>query len=73
MAGGSYILPLGFIVLFVMFAGWFNTVAHESEGGCYQASGHVFRWGMSWFIFRRMFFAAFFGALGYIRLYRYRI
>ena len=71
MTGGNLMLLLGFLVLFVMFAGWFSTVAHESEGGLYNKQvGMSFRWGMSWFIFSEvMFFAAFFGALGYMRLY----
>jgi cytochrome c oxidase subunit 3 len=71
MTGGNIMLLLGFVVLFVMFAGWFSTVAHESEGGLYNKQvGMSFRWGMSWFIFSEvMFFAAFFGALGYMRLY----
>jgi len=71
MAGGNVMLILGFIVLFVMFGGWFSTVAHESEGGMYNKQvGMSFRWGMSWFIFSEvMFFGAFFGALGYMRLY----
>ena len=68
---GKVLLILGFIVLFIMFSGWFYTVAHESEGGHYNHQvGVSFRWGMSWFIFSEvMFFAAFFGALGYMRLY----
>jgi cytochrome c oxidase subunit 3 len=52
-----------------MLAGWFTTVAHESEGGQYnkQVDGS-FRWGMGWFIFSEvMFFGAFFGALFYMR------
>ncbi len=71
MTGGNVMLVLGFIVLFFMFAGWFSTVAHESEGGLYNKQvGMSFRWGMSWFIFSEvMFFGAFFGALGYMRLY----
>ena len=71
MHGGGFILLAGFLVLFYMFAGWFSTVAHESEGGLYNAQvGKSFKWGMSWFIFSEvMFFAAFFGALGYMRLY----
>ena len=71
MTGGNLLLLLGFLVLFVMFAGWFSVVAHESEGGKYNKQvGMSFRWGMSWFIFSEvMFFAAFFGALGYMRLY----
>lgn len=71
MVPGTLLLLLGFLVLFVMFAGWFSTVAHESEAGHYnQQVDRSFRWGMSWFIFSEvMFFAAFFGALGYMRLY----
>ena len=68
---GKVVLLLGFIVLFYMFSGWFYTVAHESEAGLYNKQvGASFRWGMSWFIFSEvMFFAAFFGTLGYIRMY----
>ena len=71
MSGGTVMLLLGFLVLFVMFGGWFTTVAHESESGAYNKQvGMSFRWGMSWFIFSEvMFFAAFFGVLGYMRMY----
>jgi cytochrome c oxidase subunit 3 len=71
MTGGNILLLCGFLVLFFMFAGWFSAVAHESESGSYNAQvDKSFRWGMSWFIFSEvMFFGAFFGALGYIRLY----
>jgi cytochrome c oxidase subunit 3 len=53
-----------------MLAGWFSTVAHESEGGMYNKQVDAgFRWGMSWFIFSEvMFFGAFFGALFYMRV-----
>jgi cytochrome c oxidase subunit 3 len=70
ITGGNVLLLLGFVVLFVMFAGWFSTVAHESESGMYNHQvGMSFRWGMSWFIFSEvMFFAAFFGALFYARV-----
>ena len=52
-----------------MLFGWFGTVIGESEGQLYnQKVDHSFRWSMSWFIFSEvMFFAAFFGALFYIR------
>jgi cytochrome c oxidase subunit 3 len=42
----------------------------ESEGGLYSEHVDVsFRWSMSWFIFSEvMFFAAFFGALFYMRV-----
>ena len=67
---GKYVLALGFVTLFYMLAGWFGTVAHESEGGLYNKQvDSSFRWSMSWFIFSEvMFFAAFFGALFYMRV-----
>ncbi len=67
---GKFVLLAGFLVLFYMLAGWFTTVAHESEGGRYNKQVDTsFRWGMSWFIFSEvMFFAAFFGALFYMRV-----
>jgi cytochrome c oxidase subunit 3 len=50
---------------------WFRTVARESESGKFNKQvDRSFRWGMSWFIFSEvMFFAAFFGALFYMRVY----
>ena len=58
------------IVIYMMF-GWFGKVIAESEGGVYN--DHVdrsFRMGMAWFIFSEvMFFAAFFGALFYMRIF----
>jgi cytochrome c oxidase subunit 3 len=67
---GKYFVLLGFLVLFYMLAGWFSTVAHESEGGKYNEQVDTgFRWGMGWFIFSEvMFFGAFFGALFYMRV-----
>ncbi len=67
---GKYLVFAGLIVLFYMLAGWFSTVAHESEGGEYNKQVDTsFRWAMSWFIFSEvMFFAAFFGALFYMRV-----
>ena len=52
-----------------MLFGWFGTVIGESEHRLYNKKvDHSFRWSMSWFIFSEvMFFAAFFGALFYIR------
>ena len=52
-----------------MLFGWFGTVIRESEAGLYnkQVDGS-YRWAMAWFIFSEtMFFAAFFGALFYLR------
>jgi cytochrome c oxidase subunit 3 len=67
---GFALLGLGFAVLIYMMFGWFGTVVRESEGGKYNKQVDVsFRWGMSWFIFSEvMFFAAFFGALFYMRV-----
>src|SRR4029450_7289907 len=52
-----------------MLFGWFGTVIGESEHRLYNKKVDTsFRWSMSWFIFSEvMFFAAFFGALFYIR------
>ena len=70
IAAGPYLLSAGFFVLLTMLFGWFANVIRESEGGAYGKNVDVsFRWGMSWFIFSEvMFFAAFFGALFYIRV-----
>ena len=67
---GKYFVFAGLLLLFYMLAGWFSTVAHESEGGKYNKQvDSGFRWGMGWFIFSEvMFFGAFFGALFYMRV-----
>lgn len=67
---GTFILGLGIGAVIYMFAGWFSDVISESMAGNYNKQVDVsFRWGMSWFIFSEvMFFAAFFGALFYIRV-----
>jgi cytochrome c oxidase subunit III len=66
---GKFLVFGGLLILFYMLASWFSLVAHESEGGSYNKQVDTsFRWGMSWFIFSEvMFFAAFFGALFYMR------
>ena len=66
---GPWLVFAGFCVLLVMLFGWFGTVIRESEARLYNRKVDVsFRWSMSWFIFSEvMFFAAFFGALFYIR------
>jgi cytochrome c oxidase subunit III len=68
---GYVLLAIGLAIFAFMMFGWFGTVAHESEGGRFnQQVDASFRWGMSWFIFSEvMFFAAFFGALFYIRTF----
>jgi cytochrome c oxidase subunit 3 len=69
-AAGPWLTAAGFAVLLVMLFGWFGTVIRESEGRLYSPRVDIsFRWSMSWFIFSEvMFFAAFFGALAYIRI-----
>ncbi|KPK31714.1 MAG: MFS transporter [Betaproteobacteria bacterium SG8_40] len=68
--GGTATLVVGVLVMIYMLVGWFGTVIGESESGKYNKQVDVsFRWGMSWFIFSEvMFFAAFFGALFYMRV-----
>lgn len=70
MPMGYYMLAIGFAILIYMLFGWFGEVARESESGSYgKQEDKSFRWGMSWFIFSEvMFFAAFFGALFYMRV-----
>ena len=70
VAAGPYLVAAGFAVLVYMLFGWFGTVIGESEGGKFNRQvDSSFRWGMSWFIFSEvMFFAAFFGALFYMRV-----
>lgn len=66
---GQYVLYVGLLILAWMLFGWFGNVIKESRQGLYskQMDGS-FRMGMTWFIFSEvMFFAAFFGALLYIR------
>ncbi len=67
---GTFILGIGIAAVVYMFAGWFAEVIDESLAGSYNKQVDVsFRWGMSWFILSEvMFFAAFFGALYYIRV-----
>lgn len=68
---GTFILGMGIAAIIYMFSGWFSDVIRESMGGNYNKQVDIsFRWGMSWFIFSEvMFFAAFFGALFYIRMF----
>jgi cytochrome c oxidase subunit III len=70
IGAGPWVVALGFAVLIYMLFGWFGNVIRESEGGKYNKRVDAsFRWGMSWFIFSEvMFFAAFFGALFYVRV-----
>jgi cytochrome c oxidase subunit 3 len=71
VAAGPWSCLLGLVILIIMMKLWFGKVIGESEGGLYTKRVDIsFRWSMSWFIFSEvMFFAAFFGALFYSRLY----
>ena len=68
---GLPVLYVGFAILIYMLFGWFGVVIKESEARLYGKNVDAsFRWSMSWFIFSEvMFFAAFFGALGYARMH----
>jgi cytochrome c oxidase subunit 3 len=70
VGSGWILLAVGAAILIYMLFGWFGTVIRESQGGKYNKQVDIsFRWGMSWFIFSEvMFFAAFFGALFYMRV-----
>jgi cytochrome c oxidase subunit 3 len=68
--GGPWVVVAGMAAIIYMMIGWFGTVIRESEAGKYNKQVDLsFRWSMSWFIFSEvMFFAAFFGALFYMRM-----
>jgi cytochrome c oxidase subunit III len=69
--GLSWLMFLsGALLMAYMLFGWFGHVIQESRAGMYsEQMDRSFRWGMSWFIFSEvMFFAAFFGALFYVRV-----
>ena len=68
---GSMLMVVGAVITVIMMGGWFGLVIKESVGGLYNEQvDSSFRWSMSWFIFSEvMFFAAFFGALFYARIY----
>ena len=69
LAIGLWIMPVGAaLVVYVLF-GWFGGVVQETRTGKFHDwEDRSFRWGMVWFIASEvMFFAAFFGALFYVR------
>lgn len=68
---GSTMMWLGGGILVYMMFIWFGTVIRESVAGYYNHQVDVsFRMGMIWFITSEVFFfAAFFGALFYARVY----
>ncbi len=70
-AFGPWFTLAGSAIVLVMIFGWFSDVIRESQKGLYnEAVDGSFRQGMIWFIFSEvMFFAAFFGALFYARMF----
>ena len=69
--GSSLVMIAGAAIIIFMLFGWFGTVINESLSGKYNDQVDMsFRMGMGWFIFSEvMFFAAFFGALFYARMW----
>ena len=68
---GPWLAAIGGAIIIAMIFGWFADVVRESRAGLYNpAVDASFRQGMIWFIFSEvMFFAAFFGALFYARIF----
>jgi cytochrome c oxidase subunit 3 len=68
-AAGPWIMLAGAAVILTVVTRWFGRIIHESQTGAYQAwEDKSFRYGMIWFILSEVaFFAAFFGALFYVR------
>ncbi len=68
---GGYLLLIGIALVVYMLVGWFSDVINESLTGKYSHQmDNSFKQGMGWFIFSEvMFFAAFFGALLYLRVF----
>ncbi len=68
---GVWILMFGGLVMGTTLFVWFSKVIEENHAKMYsQQMNRSFVWGMSWFIFSEvMFFAAFFGALFYVRVF----
>ncbi len=69
IGAGPWLMIAGAAIVIVLLAKWFAQVIGESEAGVYDDQVDMsFRLGMGWFIFSEvMFFAAFFGALFYLR------
>jgi cytochrome c oxidase subunit 3 len=67
--GSAVLFIVSSCLMAYMLFGWFQNVIQESQQGLYSDQlNRSFRIGMMWFIFSEfMFFAAFFGALFYVR------
>jgi cytochrome c oxidase subunit 3 len=68
---GAYLLFFGLALWLFTLQQWFRASIAESQSGLYSDRVDVsYRWSMSWFIFSEvMFFAAFFGALFWLRVH----
>src|SRR5690554_147769 len=68
---GTPVMAVGILAVLAVMGLWFRDVVKESRQGLYDAQmDRSFRQGMGWFIFSEvMFFAAFFGALFYVRTF----
>jgi cytochrome c oxidase subunit 3 len=70
-SNAEWILFIGFCFLAFVLYQWFAAVIRENHAGLVGPQlNRSYVWGMGWFIFSEvMFFAAFFGALFYIRTF----
>lgn len=70
-SGGTMVSLLGFGILAATLWVWFSTAIEENLKGLNSPQlKRSYVWGMGWFIFSEvMFFAAFFGALFYVRVH----
>ena len=66
---GQKVFILGLVIFLFVLWQWFSQVIKENAAGMNSAQlKRSYVWGMGWFIFSEvMFFAAFFGALFYVR------
>lgn len=70
-AASTWMSLIGFTLLSFILFQWFSTVIRENHAGLNSDQlKRSYVWGMAWFIFSEvMFFAAFFGALYYVRTF----
>jgi len=68
-SSAHWVMFTGFLIIAATLYTWFAKVIVENHNGMYSGQlNRSFVWGMGWFIFSEvMFFAAFFGALYYVR------
>ncbi len=69
--GHEIMMLVGFLIVAIALYKWFAAVIVENHAGLNSSQvKRSYVWGMGWFIFSEvMFFAAFFGALFYIRFF----